>query len=324
MGVADRFQTLLPQRQWLLKRYRGLAPAYPGLVSLRKLPPADVLLSSSYAFSHGFKTRNDAPQVCYCYSPLRFAWSMTEDYGRGLGAGRGGSLALRALARPMRWSDRRFANRVETYIAESRFVADQIERFYERPAEVLWPPVDCDRFHPAEQPEDHDDYFLFCGRLIEPYKRPTLAVEAFRGLSQRLLVAGDGPELDRLRRTAPDNVEFLGAVGDGELIPLMQRCAAAVFPSRDDFGLIPVEVMACGRPVIAFGAGGALETIAPGRTGELFGEQTAAALRSAVRELDPSAYDPAEIRTHAEQWAAPRFRDAIHRAVLDVAAGAGR
>lgn len=319
MGVADRFNTVLPPRPALLRGYRALAPLYPSLVRHRRLPAADVLLTSSYAFAHGFATENDAPQVCYCYSPLRFAWSMTDAYGRKLG-GPLTRVALQALAAFLRSADRRAARRVTRYIAESHFVADQIRGAYGVEADVVWPPVDCARFTPPAQ-DGHDDYFLFCGRLIEPYKRPFMAIEAFRSLPHRLVVAGDGPALPELRAVAPPNVEFVGHLDDADLVPLMQRCAAAVFPSRDDFGLIPVEVMACGRPVIAFAGGGALETVVAGKTGELFAEQTAPAMAAAISAFDPDAYVAGAIRTHAEQWDVPRFQAAIVAAVTAAATG---
>ncbi len=225
---------------------------------------------------------------------------------------------MRAFAAAMRAQDRRAAARVTRYVAESRFVAEQLARFYGRRAEVIWPPVDCGRFHPAG--EGHDGYFLFCGRLVEAYKRPSLAVRAFADLPARLVVAGDGPARSHLEAIATDNVEFVGHLEDRDLVPLMQRCAAAVFPSRDDFGLVPVEVMACGRPVLAYAGGGALETVLAGRTGEFFAEQSADAVREAVSRFDPDAYDPAAIRAHAEQWREERFVAAIADVVRRTAA----
>jgi glycosyltransferase involved in cell wall biosynthesis len=312
MGVEDRYRSVLPERERLLRHFRLLTPAYPAIVGARRLPEADVLITSSYAFAHGFRTRNDAPQVCYCYSPLRFAWSMTEEYSGRWAGGPIRRTAFGALAAGMRWADRRAASRVTTYVAESRYIADQIDRFYGRSAEVIYPPVDTERFVPGDA--DHDGYYLISGRLIEPYKRFGIAIDAFRDLPHRLLVAGDGPAYAELRARAGDNVEFLGHLDDRELVPVMQRAAATVFPSTDDFGLIPVESMACGRPVLAFAAGGALETVRPGETGELFTDPTTGALREALERFDPDAYDPARIRAHAEAWSLPRFQ----REILDV------
>jgi glycosyltransferase involved in cell wall biosynthesis len=313
MGVGDRFHTVLPERDALLRHYRVLAPGYPALVRLRPLPAADVLLSSSYAFAHGFRTVNDAPHVCYCYSPLRFLWSMTGHYADRLASTRARRRAFYALAEAMRWADRQAAARVTRYVAESHYVADQIRRAYGRSADVLHPPVDCELFRPP--PDDgHDGYFLFCGRLVEPYKRPGIVIEAFRSLPQRLVVAGDGPAYRDLRTRASSNVEFVGQLRDEDLVPLMQRCAASVFPSVDDFGLIPVETMACGRPVLAFAGGGALETVDAGRTGEFFTEQSARGLLHALERFDPEAYDPRAIRQHALHWHVPHFQ----RALLDL------
>jgi glycosyltransferase involved in cell wall biosynthesis len=322
MGVEARFRSLLPPRATLLRHYRGLAPLYPALVRAVKLPAADILITSSYAFAHGFQTENEAPQLCYCHSPLRFAWMMAADYARSITSSVAGGYALRGLAAALRAADRSASRRVTRYLAGSRFVAEQIARFYGREARVIHPPVETDRFRPGPL-DGVEDYFLFCGRLVEPYKRPGLAIDAFRELpGSRLVIAGDGPALDELRRSAPRNVTFVGQLPDDDLIELMQRCIAAVFPSQDDFGMIPIEVMACGRPVIAYGAGGALETVVPGLTGELFRPQTAHALRDAIRAFDPSAYEPSAIRAHAEGWRVERFIEEIQREVRDLSVAA--
>jgi glycosyltransferase involved in cell wall biosynthesis len=320
MGVANRFHSLLPERELLLRHYRLLAPLYPSIVRNRRLPAADVLLTSSYAFAHGFKTENDAPQVCFCYSPLRFLWSMTERYADRWAPGGLRSRGFNAMVRHMRRADRKAAERVTKYVAESKYVADQIARVYGREADVIHPPVDASVFTPSKE-EGHDGYYLFCGRLIEPYKRPGIVVEAFRSLPHRLVVAGDGPAYAELRRNAPSNVEFVGHIDDEQLVPLMQRCAATIFPSVDDFGLIPIEVMACGRPVLAFAGGGALESVAAGKTGEFFREPTAFGLLEALQTFDPDGYDMREIRAHAEHWDVPRFQEQILRAVLEAASG---
>jgi glycosyltransferase involved in cell wall biosynthesis len=321
MGVEGRFRSLLPARERVLRHYRLLAPFYGLLADNVRLPDADVVLSSSYAFAHRMRTGNDAPRVCYCHSPLRFAWSMTDSY-RGLWAGGAlGGPAFDLLAASLRRSDRRAARRIERYLTQSPFTAEQIERFYGRRADVIGAPVDCDRFRPSGGAPA--DYFLFCGRLIEPYKRVGIVVEAFRRVGARLVVAGDGPARESLRRSAPSNVEFVGHVEDDSLVGLMQHCRAAVFPSRDDFGLIPVEVMACGRPVLAYAGGGSMYTSVPGVTGELFGEQTVESLEAALRSFEPDRYDSVRIREHALKWDSRRFRDRLVREVVEVAGRSG-
>lgn len=325
MGIEDRYRPLLPESRLTLGGYRAMAPLYSVLAWARPLPAADLLISSSFAFAHHFSTTNHAPHLCYCYSPIRAAWSMTEEYGRDLGWGGLGARATELAAGMLRRTDRRAAGRVDEYVAESRYVADQILRFYGRTARVIYPPVDCERFGPSPQ-GGHDGYFLFSGRLVEAYKRPSAVVEAFRSLPHRLVVAGDGPARAALERRAGRNVEFVGHVGDSELRSLMQRCAAVIFPSRDDFGLVPVETMACGRPVLAFAAGGALETVVAGTTGEFFASQDAAAIRAAVREFDPDSYDPVAIRAHAEYWRIERFAGELRAAageLLDRTSSAG-
>jgi glycosyltransferase involved in cell wall biosynthesis len=320
MGVGDRFFTLLPRRERLLRHHKALAPIYPAVVRARRLPAADVLLTSSYAFAHGLATENDAPQVCYCYTPPRFAWSMRDEYGETITRSPLGTAAYGAFTAAIRSLDRRAAKRVTRYVAESRIVADRIRRFYGVPADVVYPPVDCELFRPSEN-GGRDDYFLFCGRLIEPYKRPGIVIEAFRDLSRSLVVAGDGPAYRQLREAAGPNVTFVGHLSDDELVPLMQRSAAVIFPSVDDFGLVPVESMACGRPVLAYAEGGATETVVRGKTGELFPEQSAEAIRVAVESFDPDAYDPGAIRSHAEAWDEPRFRDRLRAIVIETAEG---
>lgn len=313
MGVEQRFRSVLPRRERLFRGYRGLTPLLPAVADRVRLPEADVLLSSSYGFAHRMPPPKGAVHVSYCHSPLRFAWSMTDAYGRHLARGRLAEAAFRAFAAAMRESDRRSVRRVDSFLTQSSFTAEQIRSFYGRPAEVIGAPVDCSKFTPSQDPPG--DWFLLSGRLVEPYKRSALAIEAFRRAGLKLIVAGDGPALPELKRSAPPNVEFVGQLEDDELIGLMQRCAAAVFPSRDDFGLIPIEVNACGRPVIAFAGGGALHTVQDGETGTFFSDASPDGLAGAVKAFDPSAFDPRRVRAHALNWDSERFRERVRSAV---------
>lgn len=320
MGIADRFHSVLPARSRILEHYRLGAPALPYLTDSVRLPEADVLITSSYAFAHRFRTVNDAPQICYCHSPLRFAWSMTESYRDDWTRSRLSRAAFTAFAAHMRRSDRRAAQRGQTYVTSCRNVARQIERCLGQPAHIIGAPIDTERFRPAAGESGPDDYFLFCGRLIEPYKRVGITVEAFRRLGRKLLVVGDGPAMRELRRTAPPNAELVGSLRDDELVEVMQRCQAAIFPSKDDLGLLPLEVMACGRPVLAYAGGGALESVREGVTGQFFHEQTADAIAEGVREFDPDSYDPEALRSHALGWSTELFRrrlvEQVHEAAL--------
>jgi glycosyltransferase involved in cell wall biosynthesis len=320
MGVADRFRSLLPDRPSLLRHYRLLAPAFTVLADRRRLPDADVVLSSSYAFAHRLRPRSRAKRVCYCHSPLRFAWTMTDRYQEEWGGGQASKRAFERLAVAMHTSDRVAAAGIDTWLTHSPSVAKQIARFYGRQAEVIGAPVDCDRFQPSGRPAS--DYFLFCGRLIEPYKRERVLIDAFRDLpGEQLVVAGEGPALDELRATAPPNVTFAGHLEDRALVEVMQGCRAALSPSRNDFGLVPAEVMSCGRPVVAFAGGSARRTVVPGLSGMLVRAQTADAFAAAVRRFRDDAWDPHRIREHALRWDAPVFRarlvQAVERTVAD-------
>ncbi len=316
MGIAERFRSLLPPSPSVLRHYRLLTPVYPVLACFRRLPEADVLLTSSYAFAHHLQTRNHAPQICYCHSPLRFAWSMTDSYRAEWAPSWPAARAFSLLAASLRASDRRSARRVAHFLTQSPFTADQIERFYGRRAEVIGAPIDTELFRPGRQ--EPDDYYLVCARLVEPYKRTSVVIDAFRHLPHRLVVAGDGPAFSRLRSMAPSNVDFVGHLEDHDLVPLMQRCLAAIFPSRDDFGLLPLEVMACGRPVLAYAEGGACHTVVPGVSGALFLEQTPEALLAAISSFSPSDYEPSRVRAHAQQWDRHQFVARLKSAVRHV------
>jgi glycosyltransferase involved in cell wall biosynthesis len=314
MGIADRVATLLPARGPLLHHYRQLAPMYPALLRSVRVPSADVIVASSYAYAHGFRSVNGAPVVCYCHGPFRHLWTQQEAYARRLPGGRAGRIAFSRYAALARVADRAAAQSVHTYLTQSPFTAELISRVYGRSAQVIAPPIDCRRFRPSGRP--HDGSFLFAGRLVEAYKRPSLVVDAFARMPDlRLRIAGDGPALAALRGRATPNVEFLGLLDDAELVTAMQRCAAAIFPSIDDYGLIPLEVNACGRPVLALRAGGARYTVSPGVSGEFIAQQSVDAVVETIRAFEPGRYDPRAIRGHALAWDGRSFRTHLRAAV---------
>jgi glycosyltransferase involved in cell wall biosynthesis len=300
------------------RHYRKLLPLFPWAVSRLRVAPCDLVLSSSHAVAKGVRPPPGAVHLCYCFTPMRYVWDQADAYlGRGL---------RRALAWPLaaslrRW-DRRTSgpDRVHRFVAISEAVADRVRRHYGRRASVIHPPVDVDRFAP--RPEGPEDFYLLVGGFV-PYKREDLALEAFRGLGRPLVVVGDGPGRRRLEAKAPPRTRFLGRVDDAILADLYARCRALVYPQEEDFGIVPVEAMAAGRPVLAYGAGGALDTVIPpgdpaGRapTGLLFRPQRPEALADAVRrfEADPGRFEPAAIRAWAERFAAPRYRAAMREA----------
>ena len=221
-------------------------------------------------------------------------------------------MELRQIGRILlrRW-DYAAAQRVTHFIAISTEIQGRIRTYYNRDSIVIHPPVDLHRYRPAAS---HDDYYLIASRLI-PYKRIDLAIEAFNRIRRPLWIAGDGRDADRLRVMAGPTIRFLGRVPDADLPGLMARCKAFVFPGYEDFGIAPVEAQAAGRPVIAFGAGGALDTVSDNQTGVLFGAQTVDALIDAVRHLDAIDFDPNVLRAHAARFDVDVFRQTLSRFV---------
>jgi glycosyltransferase involved in cell wall biosynthesis len=305
------------------RRYRAFLPLFPWAVERFDFSGYELVLSSSHAFAKGARVPAGRVHVCYCLTPMRYVWDQRDLYlGRGLRRAAGWP-----LAESLRRWDRRTSgpDRITRVVAASHCVADRVRRNWGRDARVVHPPVDLDRFRPSGR--DPDDYYLLVGAFV-PYKRERLAVEAFRGLGRRLVVAGDGPGRAEVEASAPSNVVFTGRVSDERLAELYANCRALVFPQEEDFGIVALEAQASGRPVIAFGRGGATESVVPldaadgaAPTGIWFHEQTADALADAVVEFErrERAFDVDAVRAHASQFGAPRFRaeirDAVERAL---------
>lgn len=302
--LGDRLRTWPLQR--LLgptRRYRSLLPLYPlwfGRLDLRRY---DLVVSSSSAFAKAVRTRESAHHISYVHTPMRYAWDL-EGYlaGSSLAAGsRGAATLLRPWLQ--RW-DRATAGRPDIVIANSVTVRERIRRFWDRDADVIHPPVHLDDITVSRQ---DDGYLLVVARLLA-YRRIDLVVDAATRLGRRLVVAGDGPESARLRAAAGPTVRFTGRVDRATVVDLYRRCHAYVVPGEEDFGMAPVEAMASGKPVIAYRAGGALETVVDGRTGVFFDDPTSASLAEAIARLDTLTFDPATIRANAERFNATVFR----------------
>ena len=306
---AARVRTSFLQRFPLRERaFRAYAPLYPRAFESFDLSAYDCVISSTTAWAKGVIVRPDAVHVCYVNTVSRFVFD-TDRYVGGFGAG---VLARPLLARLAAW-DVRAAQRPTRLVANSRNVADRVRRWYGRDADVLPCPVDVDRF---TQGAGNGDYYVVVSRLL-PYKRIDLAIAACALAGVPLHVVGVGPDERRLKRLAlGTRTTFHGAVDDAARNALVGDARAAILPGEEDFGLVPLEAAAAGRPTIAYAAGGALETIVDGGTGTFFRELTPDALADAIRAFDPARYDPARLRAHAEVFRPERFIARL-RAIVD-------
>ena len=299
MGVSDRATTILPLGRFR-GRYRSLAPIYPLLAGSRS---ADVVLSSSYAFAHHVRARDF--HLEYCHSPLRQLWVAEDRYRASVGGTMRAGMTL--FGGPLRRLDRRAVERVDELVASCENVRARIRSVYAREAAVLHPPVDTAVFRPSGA-EREAGLALAVARLVEPYKAVRSLLDVFAQLPYRLVVAGDGRDGAALRASAPPNVEFVGHVGDDELRDWYGRASLVVFPGEDDFGLVPVEAMACGTPVVAADGGGARETVVHGATGLRFRD---GGLEQAVRQAMETEWDASAIRLHALAFDTSAFVERI-------------
>ncbi len=315
--------TLLPEAdirtswmQWLpgrRKHFRKYALLYPSAIESLDLSGYDLVISSSSAFAKGVITGPGAVHVCYCHTPMRFGWNARayaarEEWGPAV------RWLLPQVTRRLRQWDRRTASRVDLFVANSTVVAERIARCYRRPARVIPPPVEVDRLALGLARED---FYLVVSRLVA-YKRVDLAVEAFTRMGRPLVVIGDGPARQGLARHAGPTIRFLGRQPDEVVGWHLAACRGLVFPGEEDFGIVPLEANAAGRPVVAYQAGGALDTVIPGRTGVYFAEQTLEALSRAVDVCDRTSWDAPTLRRHAERFGEAVFRERILALVRDV------
>jgi glycosyltransferase involved in cell wall biosynthesis len=310
--VNTSFLQKLPFGRILFRKLPWLMPC---AIESFDMSPFDVILSSSHAVAKGAITGPDQLHICYCHSPIRYAWDMQHEYLRQAGLTTGfKSIYARLTLHYLRIWDIRTANGVDCFIANSRFIAKRIEKTYRRNAIVIHPPVDVDRFQPNTPKED---FYLSVSRLV-PYKRADLIIEAFSKMpSRRLIMIGDGPSLSQWKKNAAQNIEFLGYQDDATVSVLMAKARAFVFAAEEDFGITVVEAQAAGTPVICFGRGGVLDSVIPGITGIFFPEQTSESIQEAVATFESTEenFRPEVIRAHAERFSQQRFRDRIERLV---------
>jgi len=316
--VHASFLQRFPKAQ---KWYRKYLPFYPLAVEQFDLKDYDLILSSSHAAAKGVLTRTGQMHICYCHTPMRYAWDLTHEYLRDHGLDRGiKGMAARFFLHYLRQWDSLTANRVDFFIANSQYTARRIWRVYRRKADVIYPPVEINC--PLCKKED---YFLFVSRLV-PYKRADLVVASFTELGLPLVVIGDGPHLNKCVQSAGKNIKFLGYQENNVVKEMMSKARALVFAAEEDFGIVPVEAQACGTPVIAYGRGGILETVIPIKdqnqdeaTGIFFQEQSVNSLTAAVQEFlgAEGKFNSKVLRERARLFSKERFVNQIKNYIID-------
>jgi len=283
------------------KYYKNYLPLFPLAIELFDLSEYDLVISSSHCVAKGVITTPDQLHICYCHTPVRYAWDLMYEYlreYRGLK-----KFFIQAVLHYLRNWDVSSATRVDYFIANSKYIAKRIEKCYRRKAEVIYPFVDLLFFEESDRKED---YYITASRFV-PYKRIDLIVEAFTFMKKKLVVIGDGPEWKKVAAKAGSTIELLGYQSDQVLKSYLRGAKAFIFAAVEDFGIAPVEAMACGTPVIAFGKGGACETILDGLTGLFFHEQTVDAIVSAVKRFERMEFDSNLCRKRAEFFSRDKF-----------------
>ena len=304
MDIRTSFMQCLPL---VMKHFKKYLPLFPFAFQSFDLSGYDLILSSSSAWGKGIKKEKGSLHICYCHSPMRFVW-MYEDY---MEKEEYGPIIRMLLIPVLKWLkkwDLKTSGQVDHFIANSRTTQKRIKLFYGRDSEVIHPPVDTSFFKPYNN--KISDYFLVVSRL-NPYKHIDLAIEAFNELGYPLYVIGSGPDEKRLKKLAKGNINFLGKLPDDEIVKYYSGCRAFILPGEEDFGLTPVEAQACGRPVIAYRAGGALESVVEGVTGVFFDEQERSSLIDAVREFEMMSFDLKGIRENALKFDKDVFKRKI-------------
>jgi glycosyltransferase involved in cell wall biosynthesis len=294
------------------RRYRYYLPLFPRAIEAFSFDRFDRVLSLSHCVAKSVITPAGVPHLCYCFTPMRYAWDQFDAYFGRDRLGRVGRAAMRpVMARLARW-DRDTAGRADRYVAISNYVAGRIGRYYNRRASVVYPPVDIDFYRPDDTAAE--SFALIVSALV-PYKKIELAIDACARASLPLTIVGGGPERSALERFANGRATFLGRLSDEEVRGLYRRAAMVLLPGEEDFGIVPLEAMACGRPVVALGRGGALETVVPGVTGALVESSTVDAFADAIATARATRFDSATIRGHAERFGRERFGDEIEALV---------
>jgi glycosyltransferase involved in cell wall biosynthesis len=289
------------------RHHQPYLPLYPLAVRSLDLSGYDLILSNKSGFIHGIKTTEDQRHLCYCLAPTRYVWNY-QAYAAREQLGPAARLMLIPMIAVLRRWDYTAAQRVDQFCAISTDIQSRISQAYRRESSIIPPPVDTERFQPEANPSG--DYYYVLSRMI-PYKRLDLAVQACNRLGKRLVITGEGRDLRNLQAMAGPTIKFTGRLPATEVTKLMANCKAFIFPGYEDFGITPVEAQAAGRPVIAFAAGGALDTVIANETGLFFQQQTVDSLVDAIESLEKMHFDPQKIRQNAERFGTERFKTAL-------------
>jgi len=311
IGKHRIIETFIGRLPFARKLYQSYLPLMPLALEELDLSAYDLVISSESGPAKGVISPPGVPHICYCHSPMRYAWDMYHEYKKRAGSVK--RFFMPWLIHYLRRWDQQTSVQVTQFVANSQFVSKRIQSYYGRQSIVINPPVAIDEFAIAE---NDGGFYLLLGQLVS-YKRADLAVDAFNRSGRSLVIIGEGEQLDELKRKAKPNVEILGRRAFSEIKELLASCRALVFPGIEDFGIVPLEAMASGRPVIAFRRGGALETVVDGLTGIFFEEQTPESLNRAVDlfEINLDSFDSAKIRAHASRFSKERFKQEFNSLV---------
>lgn len=313
--------TFIQRLPFAEKKYRNYLPLMPLAIEQLDVSKYDVVVSSSHAVAKGILTGPDQLHISYVHSPIRYAWDLQHQYLNELHLNKGlKSLIIRWLLHKIRLWDYRTSNGVDHFVANSKFIARRIKKVYGREADVIYPPVNTDMFQPKN---NKDDYYVTTSRMV-PYKKIDLIVESFSHMKdKKLVVIGDGPDMEKIKAKASSNIEILGYQNNDVMQEYMRNAKAFVFAAEEDFGITPVEAQACGTPIIAFGKGGALETVvgknAENPTGVFFEEQKIESVVTAVNsfEREQHIYTPENCRLNALKFSTDRFNQEFSKYIED-------
>lgn len=305
-------KTSFLQKKKMVTNHKKYFPLMPLAFENFDLNEYDVVLSSSSSCAKGVITKPGSIHICYCHTPMRYAWEKRDEYLNGMGKLK--KKLIKILLHYMRIWDYASSARVDYFIANSTEVQKRIKKHYKRDSIVINPPVRCNLFDISET---DGDYYFIVSRLVG-YKRFNLAVQACSQLGKKLVIIGDGPEKEKLMSLANENITFLGRQPDDVVKKYMSECKALLYPGEEDFGIVPVEAQACGRPVIAYGKGGVLDSVVPEKTGVFFKEQSVESLKEAILKFEKMSFDKQEIRKHALKFDESVFREKIQKYIEEL------